>query len=709
MRDMLASLHQPWPRLREDLTLHVGPSARDGAPTWTVHDPARNQYFAIDWIAFEVISRLALGRPEAVCERVNAETTLHLEPDDIAVVLQFLDQNELIQRTDRESVVQLAHKHVASQTGWLQKVLHGYLFFRVPIFRPDAWLGRLLPHMTFFFTGYFLKMTALVGLVGMWGVFRQWETFQTTLVDTLSLNGLLGYASALVFVKVLHELGHALMAKRWGCRVPTMGLAFLVMWPVAYTDVTESWKLDSHRQRLQIAGAGMATELLMACWMLLLWVLLPPGHLRETAFFLATTSLVATLAINASPLMRFDGYFLLCDMLGQPNLHARSFAHTRWWLREKLFCLGDLPPESLTSGWHRFFIVFALMTWVYRLVVFIGIALLVYHYFFKALGVVLFGIELWFFIFRPIGAELKVWKQRWPDIVGTVRHRPAFYFSLLLFGVLVLPLDVTVNGQGMLKPERSLNFVAHQAAQIEVAPPPIGTRVTLGQSLLVMSSPLLEEKMQKAQIRVGVLERQFSSAGFSGDTAKQQSVLKEQLDSAKEELKGLKAESMRLRPVAPFQGVIADVEPNLQTGQWVSKGMSLVRLLDDQRWVVDTYVDEFDLSRLQVGHWAWFVPEAAGLPDIRLRVISIEKDAVQTLSDPALATSAGGEIMVRVNENKLYPAHALYRVRLEAVSLQEKISTGHLRGRVTVLGWPKSLMGDLVRSALATVLREAGF
>lgn len=709
MQGMLASTHRSWPRLREDLTLHVGPPDRDGAPTWTVHDPARNQYFAIDWIAFEVISRLALGSPQAVCDRVNAETTLHLEPDDIAIVLQFLDQNELVQRTDREGVAQLANKQAATATSWLQKVLHGYLFFRIPIFRPDAWLGRLLPHMAFFFTGYFLKLTALVGVVGIWGVFRQWETFQATLVDTLSLDGLLGYAGALVLVKVIHELGHALMAKRWGCRVPTMGLAFLVMWPVAYTDVTESWKLNSHRQRLQIAGAGMATELLMACWMLLAWVLLPPGHLRETAFFLATTSLVATLAINASPLMRFDGYFLLCDMLGQPNLHARSFAHARWWLREKLFRLGDAPPESLTSGWHRFFIVFALMTWLYRLVVFIGIALLVYHYFFKALGIVLFGIELWFFIFRPIGAELKVWQQRWPDIVVTLRHRPAFYLSWLIFGILVLPLDVTVNGQGMLKPERSLNVVAHQASQIELAPPSIGTRVAAGQPLMVMHSPALQEKAQKAQIKVGVLERQFSSAGFNADMTKQQAVLKEQLDSAKEELRGLQAEGMRLHPVAPFQGVIADVEPNLLVGQWVPKGMSLVRLMDDQRWIVDTYVDEFDLRRLEVGHWAWFVPEAAGLPDIRLRVMSIEKDAIQTLSDPALATTAGGQIMVRVSGNKLYPEHALYRVRLEAVSLHEQISTGHLRGRVAILGWPKSVMGDLARHALATVLREAGF
>jgi putative peptide zinc metalloprotease protein len=90
--------------------------------------------------------------------------------------------------------------------------------------------------------------------VGLVGAYQQWEIFRGTLIDTFSFNGLLRYGVALISIKLIHELGHALLAKKHGCRVPTMGLAFLVMWPVAYTDVTESWKLNSHQKRLQIAA-----------------------------------------------------------------------------------------------------------------------------------------------------------------------------------------------------------------------------------------------------------------------------------------------------------------------------------------------------------------------------------------------------------------------------------------------------------------------
>lgn len=700
---------KPWPRLREDLTLHVGPPTPEGAPTWTLHDPARNQYFSLDWVAFEVISRLNLGNAEAIAEHIRVETTLHMEPADVLPVLEFLEQNELVQRHGLNDSAAFSQRHTARQTSWSQKLLHGYLFFRVPLFKPDALLGRLLPHVAFLFSATFLKLTGLVFLLGLWGVYRQWPAFQATLVDTFSLDGLLGYGGALIAIKLLHELGHALMAKRCGCRVPAMGVAFLVMVPMAYTDVTESWKLDSHRKRLMIAGAGIATELVAAAWMLLAWVLLPDGPLRGAAFFLSTTSIVATLAINASPLMRFDGYFLLCDFLGQPNLHGRSFAYTRWWLREKLFSLGDPPPEPLSHGWHQFFIAFALATWIYRLVVFFGIALLVYHYFFKALGILLFGVEIWYFIARPIWAELAVWRKRWEEIGPVVRHRPAFYVMLVAFGILVIPYDVTVNSQGMLKPEHSLAVVTHQAARIDQLPPVLGSVVEAGTPLISLSAPELLQKIQKARIKVDALERQFGAAGFSNETIRQQGVLKEQLDSAREELNGLIAERGRLNPLAPFSGVVADVEPDLFVGEWVPKGMELVRVIDDQNWIVDTYIEESDLRRLDDGNWGWFIPEAPGLPDAWLSIIGIDGDAARILGDAALGSTAGGQVLVRPQNNKLYPERAVYRVRLKATFRSAQISTGHIRGRVVILAWPKSLIGDLIRGTLATLVREAGF
>jgi putative peptide zinc metalloprotease protein len=231
---------------------------------------------------------------------------------------------------------------------------------------------------------------------------------------------LLNYAITLVGVKLLHEFGHGLVAKRHGCRVPTMGLAFMVLWPMPYTDTNEAWKLADHWQRLQIAAAGVATELIVAVWATLAWGLLPDGDLRSAAFLLATTTWVSTLLVNCSPFMRFDGYFVLSDFLEMPNLHARAFALARWRLREALFSLGAEPPEPFTPWRARALQLFAYAVWVYRLVLFLGIAALVYSFFIKLVGILLFAVEILWFVLMPIAAELKVWRQLWPRIK---RHR----------------------------------------------------------------------------------------------------------------------------------------------------------------------------------------------------------------------------------------------------------------------------------------------
>jgi len=207
--------------------------------------------------------------PEAIAAAIAAETTLQPEVHDVLMVLDFLQRNELVHRPGAPSAAQ---RHGAFK--WL---LHNDLFFRIPLLRPDALLGALLPLLGLVFSRAFLGLTALAGIAGLALVARQWESFQATLVDLLTPAGLASYALPLVGVKTLHELGHGLVAKRHGCRVPTMGLAFMVLWPVPDTDTNDAWCLADRWARLQIAAAGVATELLVAVWATLAWAILPAG------------------------------------------------------------------------------------------------------------------------------------------------------------------------------------------------------------------------------------------------------------------------------------------------------------------------------------------------------------------------------------------------------------------------------------------------
>ena len=290
-----------------------------------------------------------------------------------------------------------------------------------------------------------------------------------------------------------------------------MGVAFLVMWPMAYTDTNEAWKIPDRRKRLQISSAGIATEAMLAAWALLAWALLPDGALRSAMFFVASVSLGLTIALNASPFMRFDGYFIICDLLEMPNLHQRSFALARWRLREWLFKLNEPRPEVLSPTQQASLIVFAWATWLYRLVLFIGIALMVYHLFTKLLGVVLFVIEIYWFIWFPVRSELREWVQRKAAIAQSPRTRTTGLVSALLLVLFAIPLPTHVAVSALYKPAEIWPVYSPGPALVDALHARHGQEVKAGQTLVHLRAPDVQLQMNISQSRWQRLSWQAST------------------------------------------------------------------------------------------------------------------------------------------------------------------------------------------------------
>ena len=677
------------PLLREELDLLPGPVLADGQPSWTLHDPVRNRFFSIDWPTFEILQRWSFGDAQTIVSAVANDTTLDLQPENVDGVVRFLTENQLLRPEGSDSSRKLAQRLAQLEGSWAKWLLHHYLFFRVPLLRPDAWLTRWMPHAEVFFSRAFRVLTLLAFVLGLGMVLRQWDVFIASLVDTFTWSGLLAYGVALIVVKTLHELGHAFTAKRLGCRVPAMGVAFLVMWPMAYTDTNEAWRLTRREQRLQVACAGIATELLIAAWATLAWALLPDGGLRSALFVLATTSWVATLAINASPFMRFDGYFIVSDWLDMPNLHGRSFALARWKLREWLFGLGEAPPEHFSPARERGLIAFAWATWLYRLVVFIGIALLVYEFFFKLLGVFLFVVEIAWFILLPVRHELKEWHARWPAIRHSGRARLSLLVVLCVLGLTVLPWPGRVSTSGLLRPAEVWPVHAPGGAQVARFGLHEGSPVAAGQELIVLDSPDLQARREATLARVERLRWQAATAGFDEESRSRLQSSQEELATAEAELAGLDQEAERYRPRAPFAGVLRDVDPELQPGQWVAAHEALA-----------------------VGDGGIFIPQGDEARVLRLRVTNIDADATRVLASGVLSAPAGGHILVRERAGQLVPEQAMYRVAL-AVEAESATPAAHAakalsrRGEVVIRGRWEAPAERFVRNVLMVVMREA--
>lgn len=693
------------PPLRDELQLHPGPADGAGAPTWTIQDPVRNRFFRIGWPVFEMLSRWHLGSPSAIAAAVAAETTLNPAESDVQALIGFLGGNELLRPGGEDGTRRLTARAAASRQSWGQWLLHHYLFFRVPLARPDRFLTQSLPLVRWAFSAGFLWTTLAALAVGVILLIRQWEAFSASLVDTLSPSGMVMYGVTLAGVKILHELGHGYAAKRLGCRVPTMGLAFLVMWPVLYTDVNETWMLTRRRDRLSVAGAGIAVELAVAAWATLAWSFLPDGPWRGAAFILATTTWISSLLLNLSPFMRFDGYFLLMDALEMPNLHPRAFAMARWWLRETLFGLGERPPEPFAPNRRLVLVAFSFAVWIYRLLLFLGIAVLVYHFFIKAVGILLFVVEIGWFVLLPIWNEMREWGKRRSIILRSARSLVPLGLLLAALAAALMPWQSRITAPAMLKAERHAPVHAASAGRIERLDLEPGRKVAAGAVLAVLASPDLDHRLSQVERRGRLLEFELASYSFDSVFRERSQALREELETALAERVSLLRERERQTLTAPFAGRVVDALPDLAPGQWIGPGERLAAIEGDGPPVVEAYVSEDDIPRLALGGRGRFLADDPGRPGMACRVVFLDRGSVRSLGEAALASPAGGAIPVRVKDRTLIPDQALYRVRCQA---EGPAPLSQIRGVAVLEGDKASPLGSALRWAAAILLRESG-
>lgn len=695
------------PPLREDLHLFPASANRDGSPAWMIQDPVTNRFFRIGWIEFELLSRWSLESPAAILASVNAQTPLAVEPDDLVQVLTFLRQHQLLRASDADSVDYLKQSVERARGSRWQWLLHNYLFFRIPLVRPQRFLQAVAPVLGLFYSRGFFIVAMVAAVLGLLLAARQWDSFVHTFADFMSPEGLVGYALALMFAKTIHEFGHAVTATRYGVRVAHMGVAFLVMWPMLYTDTGESWKLSDRRQRFRIAAAGVASELALAGFATLAWSLVDDGALRSALFFVATTSWILTVGINASPFMRFDGYFLLSDALDLHNLHARSFALARNQLRRRLLGWNDPDPEVFEPGLRRGLIAFAWATWIYRLVVFVGIAVAVYHFFFKLLGIFLFAVEIAWFIARPLWSEIKVWHEQRQRI--GMRHRLALgVIALLLLGLLLVPWARTVHGEGWLHAEQQQLLYSPFPARVASLHP--GGKVKAGETLIVLDSPDTRSKAVQSRILADALALQIDQTVGRSDGAERRSILAEQLAQQQAELRAQQAELRRLELTAPFAGELLDFDHDVKPGVWITANQPIAMLIDPTSWVVDALVEQNALRRIQVGSAVRFYRRNQADAPLRGEVTAIDSARAQTLPNPMLATDHGGRIPAtrQGSTGALVPRDALYRVRVR-IERDPAMRPAVELGSAVIDGERRSFLADAWTAVAAVFVRESGF
>jgi putative peptide zinc metalloprotease protein len=457
---------------------------------------------------------------------------------------------------------------------------------------------------------------------------------------------------------------------------------------------------------LAVKDEEALAEMTLAVAASLAWSVLPDGPARSAAFMLAGSTWLVTIAVNVSPLMRFDGYFLLSDWLNEPNLQDRSFALGRWWVREVLFRFRDPVPEILPDGRRHLLIAYAIACWIYRFTLFMGIAVLVYNLAFKLLGLFLMSVEVGWFIVRPILMELAVWPRRLRS--GGVTRRAAFTGSLfmLLIAAFVLPWRESVFAPGLLRAERQIGVIVPEPGQL-VSLTGNGAAVGAGQTLFVLDNPDLANFAAQAEAEIAGLKTKIAGQAFDSAAASDLPVAWQHLESAYARLSDAHARQAQMAVKAPFAGRLLDVPRDIRTGVWLPKREQLGILVDPAAATAEALVSESDIGRIKRGDKARFWPES-GEDTVAMTVRDISPTAVAVIDAPELASVHGGGVPARREQDgRLKPEAAVYRV-VFVLPDGTVAPPGIRRGSVRIEGTPQSFADRVWRRVVAVAMREAG-
>jgi len=697
--------------LREDIDLYPGTRGSEGLPTYVLHDRWRNRFVNIGWLEFELLKRWHLQDPALIADAVNEQTTLYAEPEDVAALTDFLKNQELtIDSSDSAEIMKrganLIEQKKKSRIKWNPMA---YLMFRIPLIRPDKflqstmWMVRPFMSKTAFYVNLFLLTLGLIL------VQQQWHTFLGYVNRALSLDGAIYLFFALAVSKSFHEFGHAYTTKRFGLKVSSMGLMWMMIFPFFYTDTTESWKLESRKKRIAIGAAGVIAELQLAVIATLLWAVLPDSALRYACFYLATAAWIATLIINLSPFLRWDGYWVLSDLVGIQNMRERANNVTKWWFGRMIMGFDEPNPVVLPEKKVNFCIVFSILAWFYRVGIFLAIAAIIFTRLPKILGIYAMISMVVAMVVKPIVMTFWEFFKRRNEMHWNRYSISSFaimgFFLLLMF----IPWQSNIEIPGVVAP-RQHNEVYPGVDGRVVDIPEVGSQLRKGDLLFKMENPDLRHEQLVQQYDVDYYSTALARTG-SQALLEFRALDRERLNIANSEYVKASRNVSRLQARAPYDGVVTWVDKLAAQGGYISHEQPILTFVDPESNQIYGYIGEYDLQRLDIEGPIRFYPEHPYFPTITGTIVELDTANASVLDYEILSSQSGGPITTEVDQTtgKLSPRDPIYLVKMQIDEGQQKHFSIILRGRVVLEGERKSFASRFFDSLVGTIIRESGF
>lgn len=699
----------PLPSFRRDLKIFKGPDEPDGSPTFNLFDPIKAQYYRFTWAESEIIKNAVPNiRLSQLVDRINSNSTLRVSKEELTQFYNMAFQLGLLEQ-NKPSETLIMEKEKTTQS-LFTKILHNYLYFRIPLLNPDKFLTKTLKYVRPLVSWPAFILYIVLSLLGLFFLAFQFERYVNTFGYFFNFEGLIIYGATLFVVKIIHEFSHAYTAKFYKLHVPTMGAAIILLYPVMYTDVTDGWKLRNRKHRMAISIAGVTSEIIIAGISTLGWALTEPGLLHSMFFVLSSITLLSSLLVNINPMMRFDGYYMLSDLWGIDNLQSRSFEVARWKLREWLLGFKLPPPEeNLSEERITGMVAYSVATWIYRLFLYTAIALFVYYQFTKSLGIFLFMLEVIIFFIWPVVWEIQALKARWPYFKRNTRASVTAGVIAIIAAWFIVPLPHTLTFPAIVIAEEEQNLFSPIEGMVSSVHIKRGDLVKKDQLILEVTDPKLVYEKAFTQAKKSQAEAEYQVSISKEDSRPFLSESQAEIETQSQKLNEItnKIDSGKVK--ALIEGKISLWDTTLKPGTYVGRDQPIGKIATENKLQVLALVPEREIVALSDNKEVQF---HITLPPETLhgKVIRLNPNRLSQLKHQALASIYHGDIPTtedkKTGKMKVVPTYYPVLIELEQAPVQPRIGQ---TGTIRVVGPWRSLAWEGIKNVLNLFWRESGF
>jgi putative peptide zinc metalloprotease protein len=521
------------------------------------------------------------------------------------------------------------------------------LALRFPLIDPDRFLQRTQGLVAPLF-GWFgiVLWLAVVGTAVVIAASR-WTDLTSDIADrVLAPENLLALWLIYPVVKALHELGHAYAARRWGGEVHEIGIMLLVLTPVPYVDASSASGFKDKRQRMVVGAAGIAVELFLGALALFVWVSVEHSVVRTVAYNIMLITGVSTLLFNGNPLLRFDGYYVLSDLLEIPNLGNRSNQYLGYLFQRYVFGVKDAKSPAYTTGERIWMLLYGVASFIYRVfITFVIIVFIAGRFFFVGVLLALWAVATQ--VLLPVGKSL-AFLFRSPDL-GRQRGRA---MSMSLVAVLVLaallfvvPAPSWTRAEGVVwLPEETQARAGADGFIAEILAEP-DSEVVRGQPLVRAEEPFLAARVAIYRAQMEELQVRYDAL-ITVDRAQAGSV-REQMVAAAANLKRARERAQELVIRSPADGRFVVPNAGDLPGRFVSKGQLVGYVVASRQVTVRVVLPQDDIGMVRRStREIEVMPAAWGASPLPAEVRREVPGASQKLPTAVLGSAAGGPIAV---------------------------------------------------------------